>query len=374
MSTLFSNSSLFQKLKQPWLVSLTLVILLSIWLGLGVGQAEESPERKATEIPLAKVSYQTFTSSPTFKTIDLYGRTAPDRHARLGAEVAGKVVRLNVAKGDTVKAGQAIAQIDKGDLEIQLERASALYRLKQKEFKAAQSLKKRGLQGEIAYTTAEASLTEAKAMMRNAELALKNTVITSPFSGVVQDLMVELGDFVGVGDPVASVIDLDPLVIEADVSERHIQHLLVNQDALVRLLGRDEVEGRLRYVSRISSASTNTFPIEIEIDNSKGLLPAGVSAEVKLNLETRDAIKVTPAMLALDEAGNLGVKTLVSVGDTPSVKFVGIQLVKAEQDGVWLTGLGQKVDIITVGQGFVRDGDSVIAVEQGAELSNLAAE
>ena len=48
MSTLFSNSSLFQKLKQPWLVSLTLVILLSIWLGLGVGQAEESPERKAT--------------------------------------------------------------------------------------------------------------------------------------------------------------------------------------------------------------------------------------------------------------------------------------------------------------------------------------
>ena len=169
MPTLFSNSLLFQKLKQPWLVSLTLVILLSIWLGLGVGQAEESPERKATEIPLAKVSYQTFTSLPTFRTIDLYGRTAPDRHARLGAEVAGKVVRLNVAKGDTVKVGQAIAQIDKGDLEIQLERASALYRLKQKEFKAAQSLKKRGLQGEIAYTTAEASLTEAKAMMRNAE-------------------------------------------------------------------------------------------------------------------------------------------------------------------------------------------------------------
>ncbi len=127
-------------------------------------------------------------------------------------------------------------------------------------------------------------------------------------------------------------------------------------------------------MSRISSASTNTFPIEIEIDNSDGLLPAGVSAEVKLNLETRDAIKVTPAMLALDEAGNLGVKTLVSVDDAPSVKFVGIQLVKAEQDGVWLTGLGQKVDIITVGQGFVRDGDSVIAVEQGADLSSSVAE
>ncbi|MEZ9582273.1 efflux RND transporter periplasmic adaptor subunit, partial [Vibrio cyclitrophicus] len=71
MSTHFSGSSLSQKFTQPWLVSLALVILLSIWLGLGVGQAEESPAKKSTEIPLAKVSFQTFTSSPTFKTIDL---------------------------------------------------------------------------------------------------------------------------------------------------------------------------------------------------------------------------------------------------------------------------------------------------------------
>lgn len=46
MPTLFANSPLFQKLKQPWLVSLTLVVLLSIWLGLGVGQAEEAPEKR----------------------------------------------------------------------------------------------------------------------------------------------------------------------------------------------------------------------------------------------------------------------------------------------------------------------------------------
>ena len=46
------------------------------------------------------------------------------------------------------------------------------------------------------------------------------------------------------------------------------------------------------------------------------------------------------------------------------VKFIPIQLVKAEQDGVWLTGLGSEVDIITVGQGFVRDGDSVISTRQ----------
>jgi multidrug efflux system membrane fusion protein len=188
-------------------------------------------------------------------------------------------------------------------------------------------------------------------------------VIRSPFSGIVQELHVEVGDFVGVGDPVAGVIDLDPLVIEADVSERHIQQLQLGQAANVRLLGHQSVEGKLRYISRISTASTNTFPIEIEIPNPQRSLPAGVSAEVSLNLESQQAIKVTPAMLALDEAGNLGVKTLVQSADDPVVKFVPIQLVKAEQDGVWLAGLGEQVDIITVGQGFVRDGDNVIATE-----------
>lgn len=355
--------------KRPWLVSLCLIILLSVWLGLGVGQAEEPNSSANTQVPLAKVSFQTFHASPTYRTIDLYGRTAPDRHARLGAEIAGKIVTLNIAKGDVVEAGQPIAQIDKADLGIQLERASALYRLKQKEFKAAQSLKKRGLQGEIAYTTAEASLTEAKAMQSNAEMALRNTVIRSPFSGIVQELHVELGDFVGVGDPVAGVIDLDPLVIEADVSERHIQQLQSGQAASVRLLGHQNVEGKLRYISRISTPSTNTFPIEIEIPNPQRLLPAGVSAEVSLNLESQSAIKVTPAMLALDEAGNLGVKTLVSSGDKQVVRFVEIQLVKAEQDGVWLAGLGEQVDIITVGQGFVRDGDSVIATMQSTSAN-----
>ena len=81
---------------------------------------------------------------------------------------------------------------------------------------------------------------------------------------------------------------------------------------------------------------------------------------MELNLKQQLAVKVTPAMLALDESGNLGVKTLVD----ERVHFVPIQLVKAEQDGVWLTGLGEQVSIITTGQGFVRDSEQVIAVEQ----------
>ncbi|TFH91030.1 efflux RND transporter periplasmic adaptor subunit [Vibrio ouci] len=346
---------------RPYLISLILVTILTLWLGVGMLNAEDTTPQKETEqIPLAKVAFTTFTAQSTHKSIDLYGRTAPNKQAKLGAEIAGKIIQLKVRKGDSVKQGQVIALIDKGDLEIQLQRAQAMLKVKEKEYKAAQSLKSKGLQGEVAFTNAQAGLVEAKASVSNAKIALRNTSVTAPFGGVVDHLFIEKGDFVGVGDPVATLIDLEKIIIEADVSERHIQDLLADQQAKVRFINGQEAMGTVRYISRVSSSSTNTFPIEIEMANPEQKIPAGISAEVTLNLQDQLAIKITPAMLALDEAGNLGVKTLVK----ERIEFVPIQLVKAEQDGVWLTGLGERVKIVTTGQGFVRDGDQVVAIEQ----------
>lgn len=349
--------------QRPWLISTLLLIAISVWLGLGMLKAEEQPPQGSSgqsQVPIAKVQYQHFEAVLTAKSIDLYGRTAPDRQARMGAEVSGRIVELLVSKGDAVKKNQAIAQIDKADLEFQLERARANLSVREKEFSASQSLKNKGLQGEVAYSSAQANLIEARALVKNAQLNLSNTLIKAPFDGILDSLHIELGDFVGVGDPVATVIDLNLLVIQADVSERHVFNLDLDQQADITLIGGERLTGTLRYISRVSSSATNTFPIEIEIPNPSQKIPAGVSAEVHLQLDMHKAIKVSPAMLALDESGNLGVKTLKE----DKVHFVPIQLVKAEQDGVWLTGLGDSVDIITVGQGFVREGDSVVAVKR----------
>lgn len=346
--------------QRPWLISTFFILLLALWLGLGSLKAEEPRQKSVTTIPLAKVVYQSFQAQQTDKRIDLYGRTAPDRVATIGAEIAGKITQLTATKGQSITKGQPIVTIDKGDLVAQLDSAQALLQVKQKEFKAAQSLKNRGLQGEVAFATAQAALADAKAMESRAKLALRNTSVVAPFDGIVENLLVEKGDFVGIGDPIVTFIDLSKLVIEADVSERHIQKIKQDQLATIRFIDGSTVEGRVRYISRVSSPTTNTFAIEVELANPNQAIPAGVSAEVELSLETQLAVKVTPAMLALDADGNLGVKTLVE----DRVRFMPINLVKAEQDGVWLTGLGEKVDIITVGQGFVRDGDQVIAVKQ----------
>ncbi|PSW18224.1 efflux RND transporter periplasmic adaptor subunit [Photobacterium sanctipauli] len=357
--------------KRPWIISLFILALLSLWLFSGylpsapsadepAGQQAEAKPANITP-PLAKVIVEQFTPQPVTRTISLYGRTAPDRQATLGAEVSGTVEKLLVRKGQRAKTGQPLLQLAKADRELQLLRAKALLKVRDQEFKAAQSLRKRGLQGEVALSQAEAALIEAKADVRSLQIALDNTVIYAPFDGIVETLHVEQGDYLGVGDPVASVVDLDPLVINADISERHIDKVYLNQPADINLVTGFSTQGELRYRASVASEQTNTYPIEIEIPNPDMTLTAGISADVELILETKPAIKVTPSMLALDEAGNLGIKTLAA---QDTVAFHPISLVKVEPDGVWLGGFDSPVNIITVGQGFVRDGDNVEAVQQ----------
>ncbi|MGF1714540.1 efflux RND transporter periplasmic adaptor subunit [Photobacterium chitinilyticum] len=349
--------------QKPWIISVAILLSIGLWLLSGASDSENAlqHEEEQQSAPLAKVIVTNFKSQPTHRSVSLYGRTAPDRQANLGAEVSGTVDKLLVRKGQRVTEGQALIRLNKADRELQLKRAEALLRVRDKEHKAAKSLRERGLQGEVALSQAEAALIEAKASVRNLELALENTLINAPFDGIVETLHVEKGDYLGIGDPVATVVDLDPLVINADASERHIQKIHTGQKAHITLLNGFSTDGKIRYQASVASAQTNTFAIEVEIPNPGMKMTAGISADVELSLDKQSAIKVTPSMLALDESGNLGIKTL---GNNDRVAFVPIAIVKVEPDGIWLSGVGDQVDVITVGQGFVREGDKVIPVHQ----------
>ncbi|RXJ73752.1 efflux transporter periplasmic adaptor subunit [Veronia nyctiphanis] len=354
------DSSSFSRFfsRHPWIISASFMAMLVAWVANGDQSTDEQAVKTETQVPLAKVTYDTFVAQPVIRSISLYGKTTPDRQISLRSEIASTVTEVKVSKGALVSKGDVIMAFDKTDRPSQLKRAKSLLTVRQKEYNAAKSLKKRGLQGEVAFSQAEANLIDARAALENLELGLARTEIRAPFDGVVDQINIELGDYVKSGDVVAHLVDLDPLVVKANVSERHIEKVKLGTKAPIKLLNGNEAVATLRYRASIASDQTNTFDVELELPNPTFSIPAGISTEIDLPLEESLAVKVTPSMLALDNKGNLGVKTLS--GD--QVKFMPINLVKTEKDGVWLSGLGDSVNLITKGQGFVRDGDQVIAV------------
>ncbi|WP_026375924.1 efflux RND transporter periplasmic adaptor subunit [Aestuariibacter salexigens] len=344
-------------IQQPVWVALLVVIALILWLASGSEHNIPSNPRttSSTAVALAKVQATRMAAQPVSREVTLYGRTEPDRTATLRAEVQGQIQKILVDEGVAVRQGQALFEIDKNDLAKRIESAQALLAQRQIELQGARQLDKQGLQSQSALAAAQANLQMAQAQLTSLQLALENTTVTAPFDGVLEQRFVEVGDLVREGDRIASVVDLDPLVIRAEVTENHVYQVTKGQQAIGRLVSGDMLQGTVRYVSKVSQPGTNTFALEVAVANTDTRYVAGISTELSIPLEQTMAVKITPSVMSLDEQGNLGVKVVRN----EQVHFVPIDIVKSDREGVWLAGLGEQADVITLGHGYVRHGDRV---------------
>lgn len=363
-------SSFMTKIRQqPVWIALFIFIALCIWVASGHLTAQDAqPQRASQKVELTKVKVETLYAEQVNREISLYGRTEPDRFATLRAEVKGQVTDIFVQEGQLVKQGQKILSLDSNDLKAQLRSARSILKQREIELEGAQSLGKKGFQSQSALAQASANVEQAKAEIERLELTLNNTIITAPFDGVLNRRHVEIGDLLREGDTIATVVDLDPMIITADVTENWIQYLTLGQRAYGRLTTGHMTEGQIRYISSVSNEGTNTFNLEVQVPNPNGTLLAGMSTELTIPLKQDWAIKITPAVMALDEHGNLGVKTV----DDNIVRFTPIDIVKSDNEGVWLSGLGQQAQVITRGHGFVRHGDKVQAITDSDSPANTA--
>ena len=133
--------------------------------------------------------------------------------------------------------------------------------------------------------------------------------------------------------------------------------------AEVRLVTGAEIGGTVRFVSRTANPATRTFRVEIEVDNPEGVIVEGMTATLRLALGRVMAHRVSPAVLTLSDDGVLGVKAVDAEG---VVHFHPASLVSESQDGVWLGDLPERLNLITVGQEFVRTGERVRPVPESA--------
>lgn len=345
--------------ERPYVIALFITIALILWMASGIMQAQEIPQKVDKEnnvIP--KVKVETLYAENVSDVVELYGRTEPDRVTHVKAEISGKIAQVLAKRGSRVAKGQIIAKLEINDLESQLSRSKALLNQREIEFQGAKKLNAEGYQGQVQVSSAAANLAAVKAEIKRLEIAISYTTIRAPFDGILNTRYVEQGDYVQSGDDVAMIADLDPLVVRAYVTEQQVAQLSVGQHAEISLLNKTQLPGKVRYIASVADDNTNTFKIEVNIDNTNYKLLAGISSEVDIILDEVAAIKMSPALLALDEMGNIGVKTV----NDDKVIFTPINVVKSENDGLWLAGLGQQADVITLGQGFVRAGDIVDAV------------
>jgi len=361
-----NNFTALAIVKKPLFQASVIAAAFIFWMASGTSgasaeQADSTVSNNANVVvdkPIPQVRTEQFDAQLVARSISLYGRTAADRVTNLGAEIAGRVEQVLAKRGSFVNKGDIIVTIEQNDLPQLLERAKTLYKQRQIEYEGAKKLAAQGFQGKARLAEAATALSDASTNVFTIKLQLEKTIIIAPISGILNERHVEVGDYLAKGNPIATIADMNPLIVKADVTELDVNNVQLKQLAKVRLVSGEEVEGSVRYISRVANAATNTFRIEVAIDNPDLAISAGGSAELSLPLRQEWAVKLSPSTLALDEEGVIGVKTVID----EHVVFTPVDILKADAQGSWLTGLGKQPVVITVGQGFVRAGDKVDAV------------
>jgi multidrug efflux system membrane fusion protein len=323
---------------------------------LGGGEHAEAVEHPAAAParPAFTVGAREQRAQDMRREVVINGDTQPDQVVDIAAQFEGQIIAVGPRKGARVQEGEVLARIHPRELEQQKARADAQVRTRTLEHAAAEKLRATGYVTEAELASRFAALELARAEAKEVEVRLLALTIKAPVAGILEDRAIEVGDYVKVGQPVVKLIKIDPLLVSAPVSENDVARVRVGAAAVAEVQGRT-LPGRVRFVSSLADPETRTFTVEVAVDNPDSAIPAGLSARVSIPVETLQAQRVAASLLSLADDGAIGVKHVVD----GKVVFTPAQIVRADGDALWLSGLPERMVLITRGQGYVDAGEPV---------------
>ncbi|GIS75428.1 MAG: hemolysin D [Gammaproteobacteria bacterium] len=297
------------KIRQTYITSFITLVIAILWMLSGMLADDEFEVKTKTQLEtISSVTVLNSTAAEKAKKIKVSGTTEADKLIKIRAEASGTVVSRPVQQGQFVKKDQLICQL---------------------------------------YNASRSSYPKVKA----------------PFDGYLETFSVKEGDYLNTGAVCATIIDPDPMRLIGEVSEKEINFVKVGAKAEAELISGKKVEGVVSFVSTSANKGTRTFRVEIDVKNSDRSIRDGVSAQIAIKGDTILAHKISPSILMLGEAGELGIRT---VNEDDQVEFKKIDILEDSMEGIWITGLPKNTRIITVGQEYVFQGQTVNVKEISA--------
>eukprot|EP00913_Durusdinium_trenchii_P028281 g26509.t1 len=322
-----------------WSVLLMRYVLMAIGipacLGLGYFVYQDSLSRvsvtktpkkaEAVAVQVTRVQKRTILES-----VELIGRLEPIAAVTIRARIAGYLTRIPKDVGDQIDAGHLAVELDNSTHQQAVGRAEATSKIVAAQLKAArsrknhaarevarfESLTKKGgstqqqlesAQAQFEIANAELELQqsrvdEADADVKRAKLALNETKIVSPLTGLIAERLVEVGDLANPNDPLVRIVELSKVRLVASVVEKDYQKVKRNQVVQVQVdaFPGELFTGRVARKSPVIEQDTQTAQVQIEIDNPGLRLRAGMTARARIILRKRERASVVPVASLLN--------------------------------------------------------------------------
>lgn len=272
----------------PWMIVVLIVIFIVI-LGSRIMHEKarlEEAKKAALKQNIEPVSVITLTLKPRRleDKINLPAVVEPYEDVWVKAEVSGQVVEVLVQEGEAVQEGQVLIQLDDRDYKARLSRIEANYQLAKLEYERTSALVRKKVMSPAELDKISAQLKDLEAQVREVQLGLSRTQIVSPLCCLLNETKANRGDFVGVGDPVARILQLDPVKVTVGVPESDVAAVfdLTEAEVIIEALNKRRVKGTKVFLSRMPRTLARLYDLELRVPNPDGKILPGMFVRVDL--------------------------------------------------------------------------------------------
>jgi len=272
----------------PWMI-VALVVAFIVIMGGRITEKRANLEKAKKdalkkEVPAVRVITLTLKPRRLVDAINLPAEVEAYEEIWVKSEVPGQVIDLRVKEGQIVERGQVLMKLDDRDFRARLARIEANYSLAKVNYDRIKALVTKNLAAPTKLDEIEAQLKELTAQRNEAELALSRTSITAPLSSLLNEIKAKKGDYVGIGDPVAQILEIDVVKVRVGVPESDVAAIfdLEQADVIIEALEKRRVKGEKMFLSRQPRTLARLFDLELKVPNPGEQILPGMFARVEL--------------------------------------------------------------------------------------------
>lgn len=234
--------------------------------------------------------------------LEVQGAVETEKNAIINAEASGTIRMVHVKEGDKVRQGQALITIDAAVLSSQIQELQTQLELATFMFEKQKKLMQEGLGTEIEYEQAKGQMNSLEKSIQTMRSQQGKSVVRAPFSGVVDEVMVSVGEMASPGIPLMRVVNNSDVKITASLSENLLGRVKEGTavDLVIPSLNDTVIVSKISSRGNFIDPVNRTFRIRIDIDRNKLLLPNQLAKVNVTDFFKADALVIPAAAIMQD--------------------------------------------------------------------------
>ena len=273
-------------------------------------------------------------------------------------EIAGRIVKIHFAEGQSINAGAPLVSMDTSDLRAKLAANDADVTVNRQRFDRVRNMAGQKFMSQQAVEEASSNLARAQALKQETMAQLAKAEIRAPFKGVLGLRKVSSGAYLKAGEDIVNLEDIGSLKLDFRVPEAFLSKIAKDQEVNVRVdaFPKDTFNGKIFAIEPAIDTQTRTVLLRARVPNAEGKLKPGLFARVNLILERRGTALVVPEE-AIVPKGNLSLVVKVVDG---KAEFVPVKIGRRRPGEVEIVeGLKVNDTVVTDGQMKLQPGAPV---------------